>query len=166
MNGLNCRGNQPDRGRGGAWALLSFAARFFSGTGALRQRSGMVHKYTSHNLPITRLIIVVCGVVLFGIGRALAQPEPSPPQWQNDAELTSVAFIDADRGWAVGDRGVIWHTADGGNTWKLQNSGVTCRLEAVQFLDGENGYAVGGWTQPYTHETHGVALRTRDGGKT
>jgi photosystem II stability/assembly factor-like uncharacterized protein len=95
-----------------------------------------------------------------------AQPEPSPPQWQNDAELTSVSFVDADRGWAVGDRGVIWHTGDGGRTWKLQTSGVTCRLEAVQFLDGENGLAVGGWTQPYTHETHGVALRTRDGGKT
>lgn len=97
---------------------------------------------------------------------ALAHPEASPPQWQNDAELTSVAFVDADRGWAVGDRGVIWHTNDGGRSWKLQPSGVTCRLEAVQFLDADNGIAVGGWTQPYTHETHGVAIRTRDGGKT
>ncbi|HEY2412370.1 MAG TPA: YCF48-related protein [Pirellulaceae bacterium] len=97
---------------------------------------------------------------------AFAQPEPVPAQWLQDAELTSVSFIDADRGWAVGDRGVIWHTSDGGRNWKLQNSGVTCRLEAVQFLDADNGVAVGGWTQAYTHETHGVALRTRDGGKT
>ena len=96
---------------------------------------------------------------------ARAQPEPAPSQWLNDAELTAVHFVDADRGWAVGDRGVIWNTADGGRTWNVQNSGVTCRLEAVQFLDVENGFAVGGWTQPYTHETHGVALRTRDGGK-
>jgi hypothetical protein len=66
----------------------------------------------------------------------------------------------------VGDRGTIWHTADGGRSWKQQNSGVTCRLEAIQFLDSDNGWAVGGWTQPYTHETHGVVLRTRDGGKT
>jgi photosystem II stability/assembly factor-like uncharacterized protein len=80
--------------------------------------------------------------------------------------LTAVSFIDADRGWAVGDRGVIWHTSDGGRNWKLQTSSVTGRLEAVQFLDADNGFAVGGWTQPYTHETHGIALRTRDGGKT
>src|SRR5436190_15197377 len=96
---------------------------------------------------------------------ARAQPEQSPPQWLQDAELTAVSFIDADRGWSAGDRGVIWHTSDGGRTWKLQNSGVTCRLEAIQFLDADNGFAVGGWTQSYTHETHGVALRTRDGGK-
>jgi photosystem II stability/assembly factor-like uncharacterized protein len=83
-----------------------------------------------------------------------------------DAELTAVTFVDADRGWAVGDRGVIWHTSDGGRNWKLQSSGVTCRLEAVQFLDADIGFVVGGWTQPYTHETHGVVLRTRDGGKT
>src|SRR5262245_24658169 len=99
------------------------------------------------------------------VGVATAQPEPAPSQWLNDAELTAVHFIDADRGWAVGDRGVIWNTTDGGRAWKLQSSGVTCRLEAIQFLDAENGLAVGGWTQPYTHETHGVALRTRDGGK-
>src|SRR4051812_42535549 len=59
---------------------------------------------------------------------ARAQPEPAPAEWLPDAELTSVTFVNADRGWAAGDRGVIWHTSDGGRTWKLQNSGVTCRL--------------------------------------
>ena len=96
----------------------------------------------------------------------LSQPESSPPEMLQDAELTAVTFADADRGWAVGDRGVIWHTDDGGRNWKLQRSGVTCRLEAIQFLDADNGWAVGGWTQPYTHRTHGVILRTRDGGRT
>ena len=97
---------------------------------------------------------------------AHAQPDPSPPEMLQDAELTAIAFADPDRGWAVGDRGVIWGTSDGGRSWKLQISGVTCRLEAVQFLDSANGWVVGGWTQPYTHETHGVVLRTRDGGRT
>src|SRR5262245_4102460 len=96
----------------------------------------------------------------------LAQPDPSPPEMLNDAELTAVTFVDADRGWAVGDRGVIWHTDDGGRNWKLQRSGTTCRLEAVQFLDADNGLAAGGWTVPYTHQTRGVVLRTRDGGRT
>lgn len=94
------------------------------------------------------------------------EPPPSPPTMRADAELNSVFFLDADRGWAVGDRGVIWHTNDGGRTWREQQSPTTCRLESVQFLDGEIGWAVGGCTQPYTHQTSGVVLRTRDGGKT
>lgn len=110
---------------------------------------------------------VVCPAMwAFCVGSALAQPEPSPPEMLPDAELAAVTFADADRGWAVGDRGVIWHTSDGGRSWKLQASGVTCRLEAVQFLDSDTGFAVGGWTQPYTHQTRGVVLRTRDGGRT
>ena len=96
----------------------------------------------------------------------LSQPDPSPPELLQDAELTAVTFVDADRGWAVGDRGAIWHTDDGGRNWRLVRSGTTCRLEAIQFVDGTSGIAVGGWTQPYTHTTHGVVLRTRDGGRT
>ncbi len=94
-----------------------------------------------------------------------AQPAASPPQMQADAELTSICFVNADLGWAVGDRGTIWHTPDGGRNWQLQRSPATCRLETVQFLDPENGWAVGGWTHPYTHQTSGIVLRTRDGGK-
>src|SRR5262245_14915048 len=112
-----------------------------------------------------RYWVLFAAVAVWATAITRAQPEPWPPEMLPDAELTAVTFIDADRGWAVGDRGVIWHTTDGGRTRKLQNSGVTCRLEAIQFLDADNGFAVGGWTQPYTHETHGVALRTRDGGK-
>src|SRR5688572_11128826 len=116
---------------------------------------------------IPNRMAVWVGAVLVALFSSLAraQPEPSPAEMREDAELTAVTFVNADRGWAVGDRGVIWHTADGGRSWKQQSSGVTCRLEAVQFLDGDNGWIAGGWTQPYTHETHGVILRTRDGGQ-
>ncbi len=130
---------------------------------------------TKHQAPMTKPIqnpkskiqnwlLGVCYVLV--TSPAFAQPDPSPPEMREDAELTAVTFVNADRGWAVGDRGVIWHTSDGGRSWKQQTSGVTCRLEAVQFLDVDNGWAAGGWTQPYTHETHGVVLRTRDGGQT
>ena len=85
---------------------------------------------------------------------------------QEDAELTDVSFVDPQRGWAVGDRGVIWHTSDGGKHWHWQNSGVDCRLESVQFIDPENGWAAGGTFHPYSQATQGVLLRTRDGGRT
>jgi hypothetical protein len=45
-----------------------------------------------------------------------------------DARLAEVSFVDPLHGWAVGDRGTIWHTDDGGNAWHLQRSGVSCRL--------------------------------------
>ncbi|QDU31843.1 Ycf48-like protein precursor [Anatilimnocola aggregata] len=82
----------------------------------------------------------------------------------SDAELTSVCFANADRGWAVGDRGTIWQTRDGGRTWKLQPSPVPCRWEAVQFLDETTGFIVGASTQPHSHLTKAVMLKTRDGG--
>ena len=82
-----------------------------------------------------------------------------------DAQLNAVTFVNAEQGWAVGDRGVIWHTGDGGRNWQLQKSGVQCRLESVCFIDGRTGWAVGGMTQPWSHRGAGVVLRTLDGGR-
>ncbi|HUE74167.1 MAG TPA: YCF48-related protein, partial [Pirellulaceae bacterium] len=105
-------------------------------------------------------------VLLLGSSATLAQPLVSPAPMLADAELTSVCFVDADHGWAVGDRGVILATSDGGRNWQLQRSPTACRLECVQFLDTLNGWAAGGFTRPYTHHTSGIVLRTRDGGRT
>lgn len=96
---------------------------------------------------------------------ASAQEVPCSEAFLRDAELCDVCFIDPDRGWAVGDRGAIWHTEDGGRHWQLQTSTVTCRLQSVCFLDDRAGWAVGGWTHPYTHRSSGLVLRTSDGGQ-
>ena len=58
-------------------------------------------------------------VLLLGTSAA-AQPLVSPMPMLADAELTSICFVDADHGWAVGDRGVIWATSDGGMVGRLQ----------------------------------------------
>ena len=83
-----------------------------------------------------------------------------------DARLNDVAFVDARQAWAVGDRGAIWHTDDGGAGWRRQASKVACPLHAVWFHDGQTGWAAGGFSRPYTHTSQGVLLRTHDGGKT
>ncbi len=45
---------------------------------------------------------------------AVAQQPTAPPDAMlADAQLADVAFVDRAHGWAVGDRGVIWHTTDG-----------------------------------------------------
>jgi photosystem II stability/assembly factor-like uncharacterized protein len=97
--------------------------------------------------------------------------DPTPPTpitraFRNDAALNSIFFINQSTGWAVGDRGVIWHTDDAGATWRQQPSSVSCTLGGVFFIDAQSGWAVGGQCQPYASATRGVVLRTDDGGAT
>ncbi len=93
-------------------------------------------------------------------------PSADTLQWlRGDAQLTDVTFVTPEQGWAVGNRGVIWHTEDGGGHWQLQDSGVDCPLTCVQFLDARTGWAAGGVMQSQTHISQGVVLSTRDGGR-
>jgi photosystem II stability/assembly factor-like uncharacterized protein len=114
-----------------------------------------------------RMALVLAAAVVIGtrVSTAPAAPPRPPVELLEDAGLADVFFLDPDRGWAVGDRGAIWRTDDGGRNWRLSDSPVGCRLHGICFLDGENGWAVGGWTHPYTHKTSGVVLRTLDGGQ-
>ena len=83
---------------------------------------------------------------------------------RGDARLRDVCFVDPRHGWAVGDRGTIWHTDDGSH-WLAQSSGVTCSLTSVSFADEQNGWAAGGYSHPYLHTSSGVVLWTHDGGR-
>jgi photosystem II stability/assembly factor-like uncharacterized protein len=73
--------------------------------------------------------------------------------------LTSVSFVDDKQGWAAGHWGVVLHTEDGGETWKLlrQDTSVDQPLFSIYFMDRNNGLTVGLWS---------LALRTSDGGAT
>ncbi|MGU3782454.1 WD40/YVTN/BNR-like repeat-containing protein [Burkholderia metallica] len=73
--------------------------------------------------------------------------------------LTSVSFIDARTGWAVGHWGAILKTTDGGETWEIQRLATTedRPLFGVHFIDANHGVAVGLWS---------LILVTDDGGKT
>jgi photosystem II stability/assembly factor-like uncharacterized protein len=57
------------------------------------------------------------------------------------SDLTAVYFVNADSGWAVGHDGVVLHTSDGGESWRLQLDGrkVNELLVAAmkRKLDGE-----------------------------
>lgn len=89
-----------------------------------------------------------------------------PSSWKADAELKDVCFVDADYGWAVGDHGVIWHTQNGGEIWRQQESKITHPLSTVSFVDRQTGWAAGGEVTPLTHRSKAVLLHTVDGGKT
>ncbi|MGL4595705.1 MAG: YCF48-related protein [Thermoguttaceae bacterium] len=83
-----------------------------------------------------------------------------------DACLNDICFVNPLVGWSVGERGVIWHTQDGGANWTLQETPISCSLKSVAFLSESFGIAVGGYSIPFTSQGRGVVLLTNDGGKT
>ncbi len=89
-----------------------------------------------------------------------------PDALRSDASLNDVCFVDPQHGWAVGDRGTIWYTENGGRDWVLQESGVACCLESVSFVSPLVGWAAGWVSHPYLHSGNGVLLWTQDGGQT
>lgn len=70
-------------------------------------------------------------------------------------DLYSVQFIDKNRGFIVGDQGLIITSNDGGYTWKEMDSRTDAQLFHLAFR-GKKGWAVG---------TGGVLLHTDDGGE-
>lgn len=73
--------------------------------------------------------------------------------------LTSVYFINSQKGWAVGHDASILHTTDGGVTWSIQQffPHLEKPLLDVVFKDELNGLAIG---------AYGMFYRTQDGGNT
>lgn len=73
--------------------------------------------------------------------------------------LTGLSFVDEKNGWAVGHDATIIHTADGGQTWSLQQfkPELLKPLHDVFFVDTTRGYAFGAF---------GTFFVTQDGGKT
>jgi len=72
-----------------------------------------------------------------------------------EAFLTAVQFADSQTGWITGflpDKGqsIVWHTVDAGATWSVQRRLEGEELRALQMLDAQTGWAVGGRvrTQP------------------
>lgn len=74
-----------------------------------------------------------------------------------DVLLYDVEFATPERGWVVGEFGVILTTIDGGKTWTPQKSPVGTTLFGVHFADAQHGWATG---------IEQVMLRTTDGGET
>ncbi len=115
-----------------------------------------------------RLSFIFLSIISLSFFRCLdltaAAREPTPIE--DDANLHDVQFVGSRHGWAVGDRGVIWQTSDGGESWSLQASGVSCPLRSISFLSDRVGWVAGGGTVPFTRHSYGVVLKTTDGGQT
>ena len=110
-------------------------------------------------------LLVLLALVLTAALCAVAPAEAASP-WKAQASgteegLTSVTFVNASLGWAVGDNGTILHTTDGGGTWTPQDSGTTTgQPVSVCFADKDTGWIA------LSFSTGSVGfLRTIDGGE-
>jgi len=112
------------------------------------------------------LILLVCWLISFMPGSAQENFWTQNPQdssyWVKQTSgvteaLNAVFFADENHGCAVGEKGVIITTEDGGAHWVKQNSTTDLPLYGVYFKTAELGWTVG---------DQGVLLCTRDGGKT
>lgn len=79
--------------------------------------------------------------------------------------LYGVDAVSPDAAWAVGERGVILQTIDGGARWTLADSGASPHLYGVDFVTAQTGFAVGGEEAGAASFTN-IIVKTSDGGKT
>jgi len=70
-------------------------------------------------------------------------------------KLSSIRCTEMNTCYAVGNRGTIIKTTDGGKSWKFQSSGTIQNLNKIFFTDAQTGHIVG---------DSGVILKTINGG--
>ncbi len=98
------------------------------------------------------------------IAQELLVKEHVFPEWFEDTRLNDVFFIDRNFGFAVGERGLILMTEDGGENWIRKLTQVNCAFHSIHFADAKHGWIVGGYHLPSYRGTKGLILRTKDGG--
>ncbi|HEX8634368.1 MAG TPA: YCF48-related protein [Pyrinomonadaceae bacterium] len=99
---------------------------------------------------------------LVGAGNTILY-NPDGAQWRAGASpavvtptrFNAVSFVEARRGWAVGERGLVLASPNGGRSWLRQESNVEVDLSDVKFIDANEGWAVG---------VQGTIIHTTDGG--
>ena len=84
---------------------------------------------------------VISGAVLCLLAATAATAQNGAWSRQTAGTMTwlrSVFFINQDRGWAVGGKGTVLGTEDGGKTWKLTYTSFDDVVRDVFFTDSTN----------------------------
>lgn len=111
-------------------------------------------------LPLLLLLFLLPGAVH---AQAWAKQRTSSLSW-----LHSLFFLDSQRGWAVGSKGTLLATTDGGKTWQSKPSSTDDVIRDLFFIDDQNGwmvvevniYQLKNKTDPRTY-----LMKTNDGGE-
>jgi photosystem II stability/assembly factor-like uncharacterized protein len=84
---------------------------------------------------------------LAGDGGLLAKTQDGGYKWQiipllSENAIRDIHFLDGNSGWAVADKGEIFHT-ENGLSWEKVESGIETDILAVHFIDNSHGWACG-----------------------
>jgi photosystem II stability/assembly factor-like uncharacterized protein len=85
------------------------------------------------------------------------------------AWLHSVFFVDESKGWAVGGKGALLSTSDGGERWELRKRPTEDAMHDVFFTDARTGWIVcerSIFAPMAKEESVSYLLKTTDGGET
>lgn len=85
------------------------------------------------------------------------------------AWLHSVFFLDENRGWAVGSRGTLMATSDGGKSWHQKAQPAPDVLRDIFFIDDQNGWLVcevNIYELKRKDDQRTYLMKTTDGGQT
>ena len=94
------------------------------------------------------LILLLVAMPAFGQGTWARQPAGTM------AWLHAVFFIDQNRGWAVGSKGTVLQTVDGGTTWKAHGASTNDVVRDIFFVEENTGWLV--------CEVNAYELKTKD----
>ncbi len=84
--------------------------------------------------------------------------------------LRNIYFVSSSIGWAVGDKGLVIYSSDGGKHWEHQDSGTNLILREVYFDNEKTGVIIGdrryalGENNETDQKAEGVILYTDDSG--
>ncbi len=154
-----------------AAALLGVAVLLFAGTLWAEEPAARTEKAKWSELkPLAARSILLdtelCGKDLVAVGERghVLVSKDSGSTWKQihvptRSMLTALAVAEGGRLWAVGHDAVIMHSADGGESWTLQQfkPEELTPLFDVWFENASHGFAVG---------AYGLFYETQDGGKT
>lgn len=109
---------------------------------------------------------ILCGAVPAKGEELTGRISPIVESWREDASLRGVTAIGRETAMAVGDHGVLWRTTNGGQSWERVETGTTASLAMLLAPTDKFLIAVGGGREPYSTQSSGVLLVSRDGGTT
>lgn len=118
---------------------------------------------------LNHLLLPAVGCLLFAVCSSSAFA--SPGRWTRQptaslAWLHSVFFVDQNRGWAVGSRGSLLSTSDGGRSWQ-KSKPTEDSIRDVYFSDELNGWLVcerNIYELQSNSEPRAYLMKTSDGG--
>jgi photosystem II stability/assembly factor-like uncharacterized protein len=123
---------------------------------------------TRHPSLVTRAFTLALCLFTFALLAPSAQAAWRKQQTGTFAWLHSVFFVDESRGWAVGGKGALLSTSDGGERWEVRTRPVEDAMRDVFFTDARTGWIVcerSIFSPMKKEESVSYLLKTADGGE-